>query len=648
MMQVSHLLPSFIQRPLAALICCAFLGSSLHAQQMEAIRPNKADVPGIIRPYFAPEVPSVKLANSPRLAELVRAGKLYLTVQDAVALALENNVDIEIARYNPIIDVWNVTRANAGGALPGVPSGSAQTSFVQSGQGVSGAEQAAGVSSAPRTGNGNNTANASITQVGPINPVLDPLIQNSDTFIHRSRLQPNPTLSRSANLIQSQRAYSGSIQKGFLLGTTTTLTYTNSYLNENALSDFLNPQLAPVLELRLQQRLLQGFGVGVNSRTIVAAQKTLQADPLVFKAQVITVVANVLNLYYGLVADYEDVSAKQRALDVAQQFLENNKKQVQLGALAPLDVTTADSQVAASEQALIVSQTNLLQQEVQLKNVLSRQGLRDPVLSNVQVIPVDHIVVPEKEDLPPLQDMVQTALKSRTDIALQKVTYANAQISALGTKNGVLPRLDGLATFSQAGQAGTPNALQQQLPPDRRQNPDPYFVGGTGTALGQVFRRNFPSESGGGFFAATLRNRLAQSDYAIDQLTLRTTQLQNQKNLNQIAVDVSNYVTGLRQARVRYEAALRALTLQQQLLSAEQKKFALGASTPFNVVQQQRDLATAQSTEVSDLVAYSSARVALEQTLGTILDEHNISLQEAMGGQVNRKSSLPAKLPQQP
>lgn len=642
MMRVTELLPRWIQQPLAVALCGAFLNATLNAQQMQTIEPRKADVPALIRPYFAPDVPPVRLANSPRLAELVRAGKLYLTAQDAIALALENNIDIEVARYNPIIDTWNLERAKAGGALPGVPSGSTQAAFVQSGQGVTGAEQAAGVSSSSRNTSNNNTANASITQVGPVTQTLDPVFQDSTAFVHRSNLQADPALSGVANLIQSQRVYTGTVQKGFLLGGSATLSYTNSYLYENAASDFLNPQQAPVLSLQLQQPFLQGFGVAVNSRTIVADERTLESDPLTFKAQVITVVTNVLNLYYGLAADYEDVRAKQSALDVAQQFYQNNKKQVQLGALAPLDVTTAEAQVASSEQDLIVSQTNLSMQEVQLKNLLSRRGLRDPVLANVQIIPIDHIVVPKEEDLPPLQDMVATALKSRTDIALQKVAYANAQTSAIGTANGVLPRLEGLATFKQSGQAGTPNPLNPG------QVPDAYFVGGIGTALGQVFRRNFPTETGGAYFSAPIHNRQAQADYGIDQLTLRTTQLQDQKNLNQIAVDVSNYVTGLRQARARYEAAAGALTLQQQLLSAEQKKFALGASTPFNVVTQQRDLATAQSTEIADLVAYESARIALDQALGTTLEKNNVSLQEAMGGHITRQSSLPATLPAQP
>ncbi len=443
-------------------------------------------------------------------------------------------------------------------------------------------------------------------------------------------------------MIQGQRAYTASLQQGFLTGGSVHLTYSNSYLNENSPSDVLNPSVAPVLTLQLQQSLLRGFGVAVNSRTIVAAQRTLESDPVSFRAQVITVVANVLNLYYGLVADYEDVRAKQSALDAAQQFYENNKKQVQLGALAPLDVTTAEAQVASSQQDLVVSQTNLQQQEVQLKNVLSRTGLGDPVLTNVQIIPLDHIVVPENDSLPPLKDLIATAMKSRTDVVLQKVALANAKTSALNTQNGVLPNLTGVANFSQSGIAGTPNPLSVE-------NSRSLLRGRNDECARPSFPAQFPQrERGPVFFSASIHNRQAQADYGYDQLQLRQTELQDQKNLNQIAVDVSNQVITLQQARARYEAAVKNRILQQQLLSAEQKKFALGASTPYNVVTEQRDLATAQSTEISDLVAYSTAKVALDQALGTTLEENNVSLQESAAGHVNRQSTLPAVLPQQP
>jgi outer membrane protein len=431
------------------------------------------------------------------------------------------------------------------------------------------------------------------------------------------------------------------VNQGFITGGSATLTYHEAYLKENTPTDILNPSFAPYLQLSVQHNFLNGFGVGVNSRTITVARNTLNASELTFRGQVIAVVVNVLNLYYGLAADYEDIRAKQSALAVAQQFYENNKKQVELGTMAPLDITTAEAQVASSQQDLVTSQTSLQQQEVQLKNVLSRTGPADPLLKEVQIMPVDRIVVPEKDSLPPLKDLVAKALTSRTDIALEKVNLTNAQVSALATKNGVLPTLEGLATLRQAGLAGPVNPIGIEPA-------DPYFVGGIGNALGQVFHRNFPTESGGGFLSATVHNRTAQADYAIDQLQLRQSELQNQKDRNGIVVDVSNQVTGLQQARVRYEAAVKNRVLEQQLLEAEQKRFSLGASTTFLVVTQQRDLATAQSNEIAALVAYSNARVSLDQILGTTLDENHISIQEALAGHVARKSTVLASPPTQP
>lgn len=641
-----------MRKIVAAMMCFACAGPYGWTQQAEAIQPQKPKAPVIIRPYLAPYVPPARLSNTNRFRALIRGGNLYLTVQDAIALAIENNIDIEVARYNPIADVWSLERAEGGGALPGVPTGASQVSTVASGQGVTGSQAAAGVSISGSSRNTGGAANATISQIGPVTPNLDPALQDTTFFSHQSVPQPDAEQSRVYNLIQNKRLFSGSFTQGLISGGQFSISFSESYLNENAPTDVLNPSVAPSLSVSIQHNFLQGFGVGVNSRTIAVAKNNLKSSDLDFKGQVIGVVADVLNLYYGLAADYQDLKAKQAALAVAQQFYQNNKKQVELGTMAPLDITTAEAQVASSQQDLVNSQTNLEQQQVQLKNVLSRNGLSDPVLANAQVIPVDHIVVPQQENLAPLNQLVATALASRTDIALEKVNLINSQTNALGTQNGVLPQAVGFATASQAGLAGTPRTaiLPGEGPGGTNliETADPYFAGGLGNALGQVFRRNFPSQRAGGVFIATLRNQTAQADYAIDQLQLRQSQLQNQKDLNQIVVDVSNQVTALRQARVRYEAAVKNRILEQQLFEAEQKKFALGASTTFNVVTQQRDLATAQSNEIAALVTYSNARVALDQVLGTTLDENHVSIREALSGRVARQSTLPASVPSQP
>jgi outer membrane protein TolC len=343
-------------------------------------------------------------------------------------------------------------------------------------------------------------------------------------------------------------------------------------------------------------------------------------------------------LYYALSAGYEDIRAKSNAVEVAQKFYENSGLQERAGTLARLDVITAESQLATAQYDLVNSETTLRQQELQLKNLLSRRGIADPLLASVQIVPLDRIAVPETDEFPPVKDLVQTALANRSDLAAERLGITSSEISALGTKNGILPLLVGLVSESTVGLSGTPQLAVSSF---GVQTSNPYFDGGIGTAVGQVLRRNFPTNRALGYFQAPLRNDQAQADYAIDQLQLRQSQIQLSKDLNQVAVDVSNYRVAMRQAGGRYRAAVQTRILQQQLLDAEQKKLAGGASTPFNVVQQQRDLVAAQSAEIAALVDFSNARVALEQTLGTTLEANHVSIAEAQAGKVQRVSSLP-------
>lgn len=670
-MRIFCLIRDSLRKALALGLCIACSTVPIWAQE-QSLTPERSKKSVFVRPYLAPTIPPARLGNSGRLRSLVHAGRIYLTVQDAIALAIENNIDIEVNRYNPLIDQWNLQRAEAGGPLPGVPSGVSQAGSVATGQGVAGAQAAAGVSTGGGNSSSSNSVNATISQIGPVTPTLDPVFQSVAGYSHKSAPQSNLVGYGVINLIQNTRNYTETISQGLVSGGQVSFTYRDSYLNENAPTDVLNPSSATSIQLSFQHNLLSGFGVAVNSRNITIARANLKIEDLTFKNQLIASIVNVLDLYYGLVADYQDVKAKQSAVDVAQRFYQDNQRQVQIGTMAPLDVTTAEAQVASSQQDLVISQTTLQLQQVQLKDVLSRDGLADPVVREAQIVPLDHIDVPEKDDLPPLKQLIATALSNRSDLAGEKLGLVNSKTSALGTQNAVLPQLAVLLSATQQGLAGEPRYVP--LPPDEQkfpagplppgfqpcppslhqppgavcEVPDPYFVGGIGTALGQTFRRNFPTQRAGTFIAPTLRNRVAQADNAIDLLDLRQSELQLQKDLNEVAVDVSNGVVGLQQARVRYQAAVKNRVLEQQLLDAEQKKFALGASTTFNVVQQQRDLATAQSTETSSLVAYSNARVALDQTLGVTLQANHVSIDEALNGQVSRPSTLPATLPEQP
>ncbi|MDQ2841269.1 MAG: TolC family protein, partial [Acidobacteriota bacterium] len=384
--------------------------------QQPSIAAEKPNGFVFVRPYEATTVPPIRLGNSIRLRDLVRGGRIYLTVQDAVSLALENNIDLEIDRYNPLIAVWNVERAEGGGALPGVPSGTTQSNQVASGQGVAGSQQAAGVTAGGNNSTNNNTTGATITQIGSVTPVLDPVFQHTQSYSHISTPSANTIQTGTENWIQSKHNYTESISQGLITGGTVSLTYNDSYLQENVPSDILNPTNGVTLQLQVQHNLLNGFGVALNSRTINVQKVNLKIDDYTFQTEVMGAVANVLNLYYGLVADYEDLRAKQSAYDVAQRFYQDNKKQVQIGTMAPIDVTTAEAQVASTQQDLVVSQTTLQQGEVQLKNVLSRNGLADPLVAEADIVPLDKIVVPEQDNLPPMKQMVATALANRTDL----------------------------------------------------------------------------------------------------------------------------------------------------------------------------------------------------------------------------------------
>ncbi len=320
------------------------------------------------------------------------------------------------------------------------------------------------------------------------------------------------------------------------------------------------------------------------------------------------------------------------------------KRQIEIGSVAPTDLISAQSQAASSAQAAVDSDVAVRQQELTLKNLISRTGAADPVLANVRIMPIDSIAIPASDNLLPVDQMVRQALANRSDLASELASEKANEVNSLGTKNGILPTLDGFAVQSQAGLAGTARTVSSG---GFTESADKYFAGGMGTALGQVFRRNFPTESIGAFYQEPIRNRQAQADYSIDLLSIRQTQLTNRKDLNQVEVDVRNNVVALQQARARYNAAVRNRTLQQELFDSETKRFRLGASTPYNVALQLRDLINAQSSAVAAMVAYSTARVSLDQTLGITLEANHVTMDEVKSGKVARISEPPAAAPGQ-
>jgi len=600
------------------------------ASAQESLRAEKPKVPVIVRPYQAPTIPPARLKNSDRLHSFIRAGKLYLTVQDAIALAIENNLDLEVDRYGPIAAGWQLERQEAGGPLRGVTGGNSLVNQATSGQGIAGSQLSAGLS-----GGGGNTSSggagaAVVSQIGPITPNLDPVLQNATAFSHTTTPQPNTIQSQTAALVDTRHIFNTFVQQGLLTGGFVQVSANESYLKENTPTDILNPSVAPVVQVFIRHNFLQGFGVGVNNRFIRVAEKNVGLAQETFRSQLLNLVANVLNLYWGLVSDDEDVKARERSLAVAQKFYDDTKRQIELSALAKVDIYRAQAELTTRQQELAIAQTTVQQQENLLKNALSRNGLADPLIDQVGVVPLDHVEVPEKDELPALRELVARALAKRPDVALSKINQETAEISAVGTASGVLPILQGLGAYSESGLSGTNNPQPGGIAAD------PYYVGGLGNALGQIFRNNFPNWRAAFLFEGLFHNRVAQGDYGIDQLQLRQNELVTRRSMNQLVVDISNQVIALRQARSRYSAAVDTRVLDEQLLEKEQRKFSLGASTINDLVVVQRSLAAARAAEVGALAAYSRARVSLDQVLGETLEKNNVSVTGALEGRVGQ------------
>lgn len=587
------------------------------------------------RSYAPPAVPPIRLTNSMRLNSLIRAGVLYLSVRDALALAIENNLNLEIDRYGPLESQSALERAKAGGPLRGVPSASQQASSIVAGLGASGSQLAAGLLSTGGGGGNGPAGGAGIQQVGQVTPNLDAVLQNSSTFSHLTAPQANTLLFQTPVAVKSVHNYGTSLTQGLLSGGVVQYYDYQQYLNENVPSDNLNPAVGPYMYVYVRQPLLQGFGTRLNNRIIRIGTINTTASRERFRSQLLDLCAGVLNLYWDLVSARDEVQVRQRALEITQKFYDDTKYEISVGAIGAFELTRAEAEVATRRQAVVISQEAVDQRAIALKQVLTHT--EDPALEEAQIFPLDPIEVPETDDLVPLKQLVAGAMMKRPDVAVSRFRDQTDEIALAGTANPLLPSLNVYGYTLDRGVAGTPQASGGGALP--------YFHGGYATALGQIFRRNFPSNVGGASIALPLKNRQAQGDYGFDQLQFRQSQLRGQRDENQIAVDVANQVNALRQAHARYSVAQNTRILQERLLEADRKR-ASGSESFNTLMSDQRSLITAELSETGALSAYARARVSLDQVLGETLERYDISLDEGLSGRVNHESRLPDVLPE--
>jgi outer membrane protein len=600
--------------------------------------------------YIPRDVPPPAFTNAPKIEQLVQNGKLMLSLNDAIAIALADNLDIAVARYNlPIADT-DILRTKAGGSFLGVNSGVVSNTPGGGqggvGSGISGAGAGGTTAGAGGAGVGAGGFVGSTSGAGPQPDSFDPLV--TGTFAIEQTSSPSNfgllsglgTGSTVTIPIAQAHTTTGNLtySQGFSPGTALQVSFNNQRQSTNGTAIAFNPSLTSSFRASLRQHLLQGFGRNLNLRFLRTARNNKKITEEGFRQQVISTVSQVENIYWDLVNAYEAYRVNERSLALAQKTLSDNQKQVEIGTLAPLDVVRAQSSVASAEQALIASKTNLQLQQLVMKNALTRSLPNNSSLVQAEVIPTDTVQVPEQENVPPVEQLIQMAFANRPDYKQQRITLQNNEINIKGVNNGLLPVVDLVAFYGASALSGVPNPLAT--------NPIPASLGGGfPDAFGNLFNSTGPDKGVQINIQIPLGNRIAQATQVRAMLEYRQSQLSLKTVENTISIGIRNDVFTLENNRASVVAAQKARDLAAQTLDAEQKKYNLGASTYLAVLQDERDLAQAESTLVSAMTNYAKARVQLDRDTAQTLDRYNIKIDEAVTGDVKTEPNVPGIMP---
>ncbi len=589
--------------------------------------------PNLFAPYSPIKIEAPGLTNSPRIDQLIHDGKLEISLQETVELALENSMDIVVQRYNPWFADLNILKASAGGFGGGTPG----AAF------------------------GGSTAN---------NPLLnyDPVITTTLSIDDRNIPVNNPLtsgtgtgLSSLARLTLHATTFNTQLVQGFQTGTTFFTAWDNTRNSSTSAANLFNPSVTSTIFVGFQQQLLNGFGRSVNTRNIRIAKNNRKIADWAFTQQAITTVTNTITAYWELVFARENVKVQQQAVTVAEKLYNDNKKQLEIGTMAPLDVTRAESELATNRQNLIVAQTLHLQNQQILKNAISKNPLA-PNLVNVEIIPTDLPQRPEAIEAPSFEEAAKEAFAKRPELQEEALNLLNSDIDVKATRNALLPTATLSAQYSSVGLAGnqtqvltstTVPGLQlingagaaiDAFVPLTVPASTKLVSAGFGDAMNTVFHNNFPDYQVSLNMTLPLRNRSAQADNQRSILTQRQLEATLQLLKNTALLDVRNTYIALTQDRAQVDAASKARELQQQTFNAEQKKYQLGASTVYLVIQTQRDLIQAQGTELRALANLVEAKANYERAVGRTLEVNRVTIADAKSGEAERETLIPGTL----
>lgn len=570
------------------------------------------------------------LANSARLDSLVRDGKLYLSLHDAIDLALENNLDLVIARYNLPIALMDIQRTSAGGSVRGVNTG--VVSGTPGGAGVAfggGAGAGAGGTSGGAGGAGAGASGLVTSTLGTGTSVssYDPFLSATTYVDHTSQLLPNQTLYGvpviHENTFQGNLTY----QQAFPIGGGLQVAWNNSRQTTNSPNQTLNPQLNSFVQVYLQQQLLAGRGLGPNLRFLRIARTNKKVSDIAFRAQVISTVTQICNLYWDLVSAYDDEQVEERSVAFAAETLNTGRKQLELQAIPEMDVLKEEAELANREQDLTVARTNLELQELYMKNAITR-SLDDPILQEMPVVPVDRIGSQIQPISQPVQDMIADALKNRVELLESGLVLENSELSRKTARNALLPSLSVYGFYAGTGYGGTPN------PATTANNSLSNVPAGYGGAVENALNYSSPEYQVGFQLNVPLRNRIAKADQYRTELEYRQSQIYLEELKKRIRIEVRNARYALEQGASRVDAARQARNLAQKTLDIMQKEQKLGAGSNQQTLSAEHDLALAESALVTAETAYEKARIEVRRATGSVLEEYGISIADAKAGTV--------------
>jgi outer membrane protein TolC len=587
--------------------------------------------------YMPTSLTKAGFTNSLRWNDLVKDGKIYLSLSDAIALALENNYDIAIARYDLDIADTDILRASTGNGLLGVPTGiisntlTGASSTAAAGGGPGGTTVGSG-----GAGSGSSGLTLTTAGAGPAPESLAPSVTAAISFDR----QRAPSSSFISGGTSSTNQYNFTYNEGFVTGTNFQFAFNNEYATTSNALQIYSPELTSNYKATVTQHLLQGAGIGVNKRFIYQAANNRRITDSSFRQQILYTINQVESIYWGLVQAYEQEQAEERALEQSTKLLNDNKKQLEIGTMAPLDVVNAESTVATDQQALISAQSALNYQQQILKQAIAR-NLNDPALSAAPVIPTDRVSLDAiSEESEPIEALVQEAFQRRPELEQAILTLRNDEINLKGARNGLLPTFDVYGYLAGQGLAGaiSPNCLASGFytPTECKQPSTGY-----GTAVSNTFNNSAPDKGIGFNITIPIRNTFAESVHTRSLMEYRQAELRLAQLYTQIRMQVVNAKFALSNDRAAVQAAQAARDYNQQSLEAENKKLKLGASTTANVLLQQRNLATAEYNLITSNATYAKDRASLYQILSLTLQKYGINLSEAATGDVKTEPLVP-------